>query len=189
MIVLSLRVGLELMLVFGKALVLPSLFSALSEKVIRSLFTTLLRRFIYNLNNNSALNYSDFVVSAITELLKVGSVVDCPFPPVVVNPLSVSVQSNRKKRLILDIRHVNFFVKNSKIKFEDAKSFLQCLSARPTTWACSFDINRAIIILRFLNPIKNFGFFYGFSKVLLSISNLHFYRLCFLWALIFSLKL
>ena len=85
-------------------------------------------------NNNSTLNYCDFVVSAITELLKVGSVVECPFPPVVVNPLSVSVQSNGKKRLILDLRHVNFFVKKCKIKFEDAKSFLQSLLARPTAW-------------------------------------------------------
>ena len=89
-------------------------------------------------NNNSALNYSDFVVSAITELLKVGSVVECSFPPVLVNPLSVSVQSNGKKRLILDLKHVNF--KKSKIKFEDTKSFLQCLLARPTAWAYSFDI-------------------------------------------------
>ena len=79
-------------------------------------------------------------LAAITELLKVGSVVECPFPPVVVNPLSVSVQSNGKKRLILDLRHVNFFVKKCKIKFEDAKSFLQSLLARPTVWACSFDI-------------------------------------------------
>ena len=92
-------------------------------------------------NINSALNYSDFVVSAITDLLKVGSVVECPFPPLVVNPLSVSVQSNGKKKLILDLRHVNdFFVKKSKIKFEDAKSFLQCLLARPAAWACSFQI-------------------------------------------------
>lgn len=91
-------------------------------------------------NNNSALNYSDFVVSVITDLLKVGSVVECSFPPVGVNPLSVSVQSNGKKRLILDLRHVNFFVKKSKITFEDAKSFLQCLLARPAAWACSFDI-------------------------------------------------
>ena len=83
-------------------------------------------------NNNSALNYSDFVVSAVTELLKVGSVVECPFPSVVVNPLSVSVQSNGKKRLMSDLRHVNFFVKKCKIKFEDAKSFLQSLLARPT---------------------------------------------------------
>ena len=86
------------------------------------------------------MNSSDFVASAIAELLKVASVVECPFPPVVVNPLSISVQSNGKKRLILDLRHVNFFVKKSEIKFEDAKSFLQCLLARPTAWACSFDI-------------------------------------------------
>lgn len=72
------------------------------------------------------MNSSGFVASAITELLKVGSVVECPFPPVDVNPLSISVQSNEKKTLILDLRHVNFFVKKSKIKFEDAKSFLQC---------------------------------------------------------------
>lgn len=72
------------------------------------------------------MNSSDFVASAITELLKVGSVVECPFPSVVVNPLPISVQSNEKKTLILDLRHVNFFVKKSKIKFEDAKSFLQC---------------------------------------------------------------
>ena len=60
-------------------------------------------------NNKPALQNSDFVLSAITELLKVGSVVECPFPPVVVNPLSVSIQHNGKKRLILDLRHVNFF--------------------------------------------------------------------------------
>ena len=57
-----------------------------------------------------------------------------------VNPLSVSVQSKGKKRLILDLRHVNFFVKKSKIKFEDAKSFLQCLLVRPTAWDSSLDI-------------------------------------------------
>lgn len=86
------------------------------------------------------MNSSDFVASAITELLKVGSIVECPFPPVVVNPLSISFQFSGKKRLILDLRHVNFFVKKFKIKFEDAKSFLQCFLARPTAWACSFDI-------------------------------------------------
>ena len=87
---LSLRVCLELMLVSGaEALGLLSLFSALSEKVIRSLFTTLLRRFIYKIISRSALNYSDFVVNAITEL-KVGSFVECPFPPVVNPPVSFS---------------------------------------------------------------------------------------------------
>ena len=49
--------------------------------------------------------------------------------PDVVNPLSVSVQSSGKKRLILDLRHVNFFVSKSKIKFDDAQSMLKPLTA------------------------------------------------------------
>ncbi|KAK3703826.1 hypothetical protein QZH41_002896 [Actinostola sp. cb2023] len=61
---------------------------------------------------------------AILELVELGSVIECPCPPYVVNPLSVSIQSSVKKRLILDLRHVNFFVKKSKIKFEDASSML-----------------------------------------------------------------
>ena len=59
---------------------------------------------------------SDFVESAIKELLRVGSIVSCTCPPDVVNPLSVSVQSSCKKRLILDLRHVNFFVINVSVK-------------------------------------------------------------------------
>ena len=68
-------------------------------------------------NNKSALHNANFVLGAITELLKVGSVVQCPCPPVVVNPLSVSIQPDGNKRLILDLRQVNFFVKKSKISF------------------------------------------------------------------------
>ena len=80
-------------------------------------------------NNKSALHNADFVLGAITQLFKVGSVVQCPCPPVLVNPLSLSIQPNGKKRLILDLRHVNFFVKKSNINFENAKSFLECLVA------------------------------------------------------------
>lgn len=70
---------------------------------------------VYLPNNKSALQNSDFVLSAIAERLKVGSLVRCPFPPVVVNPFSVSIQPSGKKRLILDLRHVNVFVNKSKI--------------------------------------------------------------------------
>ena len=85
---------------------------------------------------------SDFVESAIQELLRVGSIVSCTCPPDAVNPLSVSVQSSGKKRPILDLRHVNFFVNKSKIKFEDAQSMLNFLigESRSNWWAYSFDI-------------------------------------------------
>ena len=106
-----------------------------------------------------------------------------------VNPLSVSVQSKGKKRLILDLRHVNFFVKKSKIKFEDAKSFLQCLLVRPTAWDSSLDIKSGYHHIEISESVQEFLGFRGFSKVLLSTSNLRFYRLVLLGALIFSLKL
>ena len=40
-------------------------------------------------------------------LCQSGRVIRCAVPPYVVNPLSVSVQVNGKKRLILDLRYVN----------------------------------------------------------------------------------
>ena len=58
-------------------------------------------------NNQSALNNASFVESAIAELVHTHAVVEVPFIPHVVNPLSVSIQSPGKKRLILDLRHVN----------------------------------------------------------------------------------
>ena len=117
-------------------------------------------------NNKSALHNANFVLGAITELLKVGSVVQCPCPAVVVNPLSVSIQPNGKKRLILDLRHVNFFVKKSKIKFEDAKSFLECLVASPCAWACSFDIKSGYHHIEIFESDQQFlGFSWVFDGV------------------------
>ena len=51
-----------------------------------------------------------------------GSVVQVSSPPHVVNPLSVSVQSGGKKRLILDLRHVNRHIWKEKFKFEDIRN-------------------------------------------------------------------
>ena len=58
-------------------------------------------------NNKSSLEYPNFVRQAIDELLEIGSVVVCDRLPIVINPLTVSVQPNGKKRLILDLRMVN----------------------------------------------------------------------------------
>ena len=61
-------------------------------------------------------------------------------PPTVVNPLSVSVQSNGKKRLILDLRYPNSYIKKSHVKFEDAKSMLELVVNPAQYWMFSFDI-------------------------------------------------
>ena len=70
-------------------------------------------------NNHSALTHADFVLKAIQELILSRSVVQVSSPPDVVNPLSVSIQSCGKKRLILDLRHVNKHIWKEKFKFED----------------------------------------------------------------------
>ena len=70
-------------------------------------------------NNHSALMHADFVLEAIHELILSGSVVQVSSPPHVVNPLSVSILSFGKKRLILDLRHVNKHIWKEKFRFED----------------------------------------------------------------------
>ena len=55
-------------------------------------------------NNGSALEHSDFVNDAILELLQDNRIEELTTPPEVINPLTVSVQSSGKKRLILDFK-------------------------------------------------------------------------------------
>ena len=70
------------------------------------------------------MDYTSFVESAISELVSTHAVVEVPFVPHVVNPLSVSIQSSGKKRLILDLRHVNQFIWKQKFKCEDWRVLL-----------------------------------------------------------------
>ena len=69
-------------------------------------------------NNKSAETHAAFVDEAISELVNSGRVDLVSTAPYVVNPLSVSVQSGGKKRLILDLRHVNKCLSKKKIKYE-----------------------------------------------------------------------
>ena len=52
-------------------------------------------------------------------MVESGRVVETNVPPRVVNPWSVSVQANGKKRLILDLRYVNKFLRKLHVKYED----------------------------------------------------------------------
>ena len=69
-------------------------------------------------NNGSALEHSDFVNDAILELLQDNRIEELTTPPEIINPLTVSVQSSGKKRLILDLRHINLHVFKQKFKCE-----------------------------------------------------------------------
>ncbi|XP_065940519.1 uncharacterized protein [Magallana gigas] len=59
------------------------------------------------------------------KLLLSSCIIQVPFIPVVVNPLSVAMNSSGKKRLILDLSVLNKFVRRDKVKFEDWKIALQ----------------------------------------------------------------
>ena len=72
-------------------------------------------------NNRSSLSHQEFVSQAILELVDSNRVIECDAAPLVINPLSVSVQPNGKKRLILDLRHVNKCLRKDHVKYEDWK--------------------------------------------------------------------
>ncbi|XP_038069141.1 uncharacterized protein LOC119738351 isoform X1 [Patiria miniata] len=74
------------------------------------------------LNNRSAINNSEFVTNAISDLLETHCVLPCTEQPYIVNPLSVSVQKSGKRRLILDLREVNRFLWKLSVKYEDMRT-------------------------------------------------------------------
>ena len=73
-------------------------------------------------NNKSALSNSSFVEQASTELVNLGTVERCTEQPEVLNPITVSVPSNGKKRLILDLRLVNDHLEKVSVKYEDMRT-------------------------------------------------------------------
>ena len=88
-------------------------------------------------NNRSSLDNDSFVQEAIGDLLKSKAIVETDKIPYVVNPLTVA-QNTNKKRLVLDLRHVNECLVIDKIKFEDWKVALQY--AELDNFMFSFDL-------------------------------------------------
>ena len=70
-------------------------------------------------NNASARENSDFVSQAVNDLLRLDLIEELACKPNIINPLSVSIRSSGKQRLILDLRHVNQFLYKQKFKCED----------------------------------------------------------------------
>ena len=80
----------------------------------------------YNANNNaSARSHCEFVNEAVNELMGQRCIEEIIEKPFIINPLTVTVQSSGKKRLILDLRHVNKFIYRQKFKCEDVKTAMQ----------------------------------------------------------------
>ena len=89
-------------------------------------------------NNKSALINFSFVENAIVDLLKHKILVEVQKIPKVVNPLTVSENKEGKQRLILDLRHVNWFIDKMKFKCEGVKEALNyCI---PEGYMFKFDL-------------------------------------------------
>ncbi|VDI15676.1 Hypothetical predicted protein [Mytilus galloprovincialis] len=90
-----------------------------------------------------ALNNADFVKSAINDLLARGLIVETldTSIPFVVNPLTVAVQSNNKKRLILDLREINRHLWKQSVKFEDMRIAKHYINAH--SYIFKYDVHSA----------------------------------------------
>ena len=89
-------------------------------------------------NNKSARIHVEFVDQAVLELLNSDLVCMVNEQPFIANPLSVSVQPCVKKRLILDLRHVNKPLVKQSVKYEDWKTAMSYFAK--DTYMFSFDL-------------------------------------------------
>lgn len=113
-------------------------------------------------NNLSALNNSEFVCTAIQDLLIKNLIAECSTAPFVVNPLTVSVQSNGKKRLILDLREINKHLWKQSVKFEDMRTAK--LYIKNNAFLFKYDIHSAYHHLDiFETHTKYLGFSWNFG--------------------------
>ena len=94
-------------------------------------------------------------------MLKCGSITEAEKPPEVINPLSVSINSSGKKRLILDLRYVNGHVYKDKIKFEDWKCFEHYLEGKKG-YLFKFDLKNGYHHIDIFEPHQKF---LGFSWI------------------------
>ena len=113
-------------------------------------------------NNRSAATHSEFVIQSVSELLKNGAAKLVSKPPLVVNPITVSVQNNGKKRLICDLRYVNSFLAKQKFKLDDLKTALP--SFRKDSFAFTFDLKKSYYHVN-LHPdvVQYFGFSFEYK--------------------------
>ncbi len=109
-------------------------------------------------NNTTATAHAKFVIGAIAEMLFNGFAKLTKTKPLVVNPFTVSIQSNGKKRLIADLRHLNLNLKPPKFKLDNIHSALPSL--RQGSYLFSFDFHKAFYHVD-IDP--KFQKFFGFS--------------------------
>ena len=72
-------------------------------------------------NHSSALNNVSFVDQSVSELFKSGAIREVATLPHICSPLSVVENSKGKKRLVINLRHLNKYLWKEKFKYEDLR--------------------------------------------------------------------
>ena len=78
-------------------------------------------------NRSSSLQNWSFVEKEIQELLDNGCISEVIDRPEFINPLRVASQSSGKKRLILDLSHLNNYIVKTSVRYEDLRTVIQLL--------------------------------------------------------------
>ena len=110
-------------------------------------------------NNKFALKNSDFVKTAIKQLLSEGKIEECATAPFSVNPLSVV--EGKKKRLVLDLRQVNKFLFIPKFHYEDLSSLSQVFAK--DDWFFNWDLKSGYHHVNIYKPHQQY---LGFSWII-----------------------
>jgi hypothetical protein len=79
-------------------------------------------------NNKSARDNADFVDSEVDKLVHSGVVIELKVKPTVINALTVAINAENKKRLVLDLRQINPMLNLQKYKYEDIRVAAQYLN-------------------------------------------------------------
>lgn len=81
-------------------------------------------------NHSSTFYNADLVSSEITKLRKSGALVEVNAADLLLcNPLSVSINSSGKSRLIVDLRYFNQHLRAPKFKYEDIRTAADFVSS------------------------------------------------------------
>lgn len=78
-------------------------------------------------NQQSALNNAEFVRASVSELLTNRCVKQVAKVPYICSPISVVESSSGKKRLVINLRHLNKFLWKQKFKYEDLRTAMLLL--------------------------------------------------------------
>ena len=92
----------------------------------------------FQANHKSAVEHSDFVTEAINELLNYHCIREVPNQPHVCSPLSVVCNGKGKRRLVINLRHLNQYLWKTTFKYEDLRTLMQMLS--PRDYMFTFDL-------------------------------------------------